>query len=72
VIRNEVLVEKMHGHDDELLDALLIATGLQELPEDIPEDLEPLSEEELDALWARLPMGTPLSHIVIEDREESF
>ena len=58
--------------EDALLDALLTAAGLQELPEDIPENLEPLSEEELDALWARIPPGTPLSQIIIEDRDEQF
>lgn len=58
--------------DDAALDALLLAAGLQEVPEDIPADLEPLSEEALDALWARIPVGTPLSQIVIEDREENF
>lgn len=56
--------------DDAAIDALLIAAGLQEVPEDIPVDLEPLSEEALDALWARIPVGTPLSQIVIEDRQE--
>lgn len=58
--------------DDAALDALLLAAGLQEVPEDIPADLEPLSEEALDALWARIPAGTPLSQIVVEDREENF
>jgi hypothetical protein len=59
-------------NDDVTLDALLLAAGLQELPEEVPADLEPLSEEALDALWARIPAGTPLSQIVIEDREERF
>lgn len=36
--------------DDELLDAILTAAGLQGMPRGIPEDLEPLSEEELDEL----------------------
>lgn len=58
--------------DDATLDALLLAAGLQELPAELPDDLEPLSEEALDALWARIPVGTPLSQIVIEDREERF
>lgn len=34
--------------------------------------LEPLSEVALDALWRRIPDGTPLSQIVIEDREKRF
>jgi hypothetical protein len=42
------------------------------VPEDSSDDLEPLSEEALDALWARIPVGTPLSQIVTEDREERF
>jgi hypothetical protein len=54
--------------DDAAIDALLLAAGLQEVAEDVPADLEPLSEEALDALWARIPAGTPLSQIVIEDR----
>lgn len=58
--------------DDATLDALLLTAGLQETPEDIPESLEPLSEVALDALWRRIPDGTPLSQIVIEDREERF
>ena len=58
--------------DNATLDALLLAAGLQELLAEVPDDLEPLSEEALDALWARIPAGTPLSQIVIEDREESF
>jgi hypothetical protein len=58
------------GGDDESLDALLLAAGLQEVPEDIQEGLEPLSEEALDVLWARIPAGTPLSQILIEDRED--
>lgn len=58
--------------DDAAIDALLLAAGLQEVAEEIPADLEPLSEEALDALWARIPAGTPLSQIVIEDREEPF
>lgn len=60
------------GDEDAALDALLLAAGLQEVAEEIPADLEPLSEEALDALWARIPAGTPLSQIVIEDREETF
>lgn len=59
-------------NDEASLDALLLAAGLQELPDEIPDDLEPLSEEALDALWAHIPTGTPLSQIVIEDREETF
>jgi len=58
--------------DDEMINALLVAAGLQELPEEISDDLVPLSEEALDALWARIPAGTPLSQIVLEDREERF
>lgn len=60
------------GDDDAMIDVLLLAAGLQDVPKDIPADLEPLSEAALDALWARIPAGTPLSQIVIEDREENF
>ncbi|NCC30920.1 MAG: hypothetical protein EOM24_02725 [Chloroflexia bacterium] len=58
--------------DNEAIDALLLAAGLQDIPEDILADLEPLSEEAVDALWMRIPAGTPLSQLVIEDREETF
>lgn len=58
--------------DTIMIDALLITAGLQEMPGDIPESLEPLTEAALDALWGRIPDGTPLSQIVIEDREERF
>lgn len=52
--------------------AQLQAEGLIEPLEDIPDDLRPLSEEELDALWARIPPGRPLSEIIIEERDEQF
>jgi hypothetical protein len=58
--------------DDAAMDALLLAAGLQEVPEDSSDGSEPLSEEALDALWARIPAGTPLSKIVTKDREERF
>ncbi|MFV9507354.1 MAG: hypothetical protein AB4911_22615 [Oscillochloridaceae bacterium umkhey_bin13] len=60
------------SEDDATIDALLIAAGLQDVPADLPPDLEPLSEAALDALWSRLPTGTPLSQLVFEDREETF
>jgi hypothetical protein len=59
-------------HDNIALDTLLSAAGLLELPSEISADLEPLSEETLDALWARIPVGTSLAQIIIEDREETF
>lgn len=65
-------VAPQSAQDDDALDALLIAAGLQDGAGDLPDDLVPLSEAELDAFWARLPIGTPLSQIVIEDREETF
>lgn len=68
----EAEVNRTQLSDEELLDAILTSAGLQEVPEDIPEDLEPLSEEELDELWARLPSGTPLSQLIIEERDEQF
>jgi hypothetical protein len=52
--------------------AQLRAEGLIEVPEDIPADLMPLSEEEREALAQRIPAGTPLSQIIIEEREERF
>jgi len=58
--------------NDASINALLLRAGREELPDEIPDDLEPRSEEALDVLWARIPAGTPLSQIVIEDREETF
>jgi hypothetical protein len=52
--------------------AQLRAEGLIEVPEDIPATLQPLSEEEREALARRIPSGTPLSQIIIEDRDEQF
>lgn len=52
--------------------AQLRAEGLIEVPEDIPADLMPLSEEKREALARRIPSGTPLSEIIIEEREERF
>jgi hypothetical protein len=59
-------------NDNAIIDRILLADGLQEVPDEISADLVRLSEEALDALWSRIPVGTPLSRIVIEDREESF
>jgi hypothetical protein len=56
--------------DDAVLDILLRAVGLQEEPQEIPADLEPLSEEALSELWKSMPTGTPLSQIITEDRDE--
>ena len=47
--------------DDEQAIALLRAAGLLMVPEDIPADLKPLTETQLDELWSRIPLGTPLS-----------
>lgn len=52
--------------------AQLQAEGLIEPLEDIPADVMPLSEEERKALARRQPTGTPLSQIIIEDRDEQF
>lgn len=52
--------------------AQLKAEGLLEVPEDIPAELKPLSKEEREALARRIPPGTPLSQIIIEDRDEQF
>ena len=53
-------------------DAALRSAGLLDNTDDIPADLHLLSDAELDALWARNPGGTPLSEIIIEEREERF
>ncbi|MFV9505917.1 MAG: hypothetical protein AB4911_15300 [Oscillochloridaceae bacterium umkhey_bin13] len=52
--------------------AQLQAEGLIEVPEDIPAELRPLSRQEREALARRIPVGKPLSEIIIEDREEDF
>ena len=52
--------------------AQLRAQGLLAVPEDIPAELKPLSREARAALTRRIPAGTPLSQIIIEDREERF
>lgn len=72
ILEDSPASESVAPDDDAALDALLLAAGLQELPDEVSEELAPLSEEALDALWARIPAGTPLSQIVIEDREETF
>jgi hypothetical protein len=54
------------------MDVLLRAAGLLVVPEEISADLESLSEEDLDRLWARIPPGIPLSQIIHEEREERF
>lgn len=56
------------ARNDAAIDALLLAAGLQAPPEAVAEDLQPLTEEALDALWATMPAGTPLSQIIDEDR----
>ena len=58
--------------DDDQAIAVLRAAGLLIVPEDIPAGLVPLTEAQLDELWTRIPPGTPLSQIIIEDREERF
>lgn len=58
--------------DDDQSVAVLRAAGLLMVPEDIPAGLVPLSEEERAAVAQRIPAGTPLSQIIIEDREERF
>jgi len=42
------------------------------VPEDIPAELKPLSRAARAALARRIPAGTSLSQIIIEDREERF
>lgn len=71
-ILEETSIPAPVADDDDALDALLLAAGLQELPIEGTAESEFLSEEALDALWQRIPNGTPLSQIVVEDREETF
>ncbi len=52
--------------------AQLQAEGLVEVPDDIPAELTPLPRHEREALARRIPAGTPLSQIIIEEREENF
>jgi len=52
--------------------AALHAAGLLDDVDDIPDDLHMMTDEERKALWARTPKGTPLSEIIIEEREERF
>jgi hypothetical protein len=58
--------------DAERLDAALRAAGLLHNADAIPATLEPLSTEERAALAQRNTGGTPLSQIIIEEREERF
>lgn len=56
----------------ERIHAILVAGGLVQ-PETTPySGPQPLSEEERAALAARIPHGTPLSRIIIEEREEGW
>ena len=52
--------------------AQLQAEGLIEVPEDILATLQPLSQEEREALARRQSPGTPLSQIIIEEHDEQF
>ena len=58
--------------DGARLDAALRAAGLLDEADDIPDNLEPLTEAERVALWAHIPAGTSLAQIVIDDREERY
>jgi hypothetical protein len=56
----------------ERIHAILVAGGLVQ-PETTPySGPQPLSEEERATLAARIPPGTPLSRIIIEEREEGW
>jgi hypothetical protein len=52
--------------------AALRAAGLLDDVDDIPDDLHMMTDEERAALARRIPPGTPLSEIIIEEREERF
>lgn len=58
--------------EGERFTAALRAAGLLDDGDDIPDDLHMMTDEEREALWARNPTGTPLSEIIIEEREERF
>lgn len=52
--------------------AQLRSEGFIEIPEEIPNELAPLSETERALVAQQIPHGTPLSAIIMADREESF
>ena len=56
---------EVHRHQ---VRAVLIAAGLA-LPESAAQPVQPLSEQEREELARRLPVGRPLSEIIIEERE---
>jgi hypothetical protein len=58
--------------EGERLDAALREADLLDDTNDIPADLEPLSDEARAALWARNPVGTLLAQIISDEREERF
>ena len=53
-------------------DAALRSAGLLDNTDDIPADLHPLAVVERERLAQRNAEGTPLSEIIIEEREERF
>lgn len=54
----------------EMARAKLQAAGSLSVDPDIPDDLEPLSDEELDALGRSIPTGRPSEELINEDRGE--
>jgi hypothetical protein len=56
----------------ERFEAALRAAGLLDVVDDIPDDLHMMTDEERAAMARRILPGTPLSEIIIEEREERF
>jgi hypothetical protein len=50
----------------------LVAAGLLAPIPSVDPTLHPLTTEALHAFWEQIPVGKPLSEIVIEDREERY
>jgi predicted DNA-binding antitoxin AbrB/MazE fold protein len=57
---------------DELFTTLLRTAELLAIPDEISEELMPLSEEEERALAARIKPRKPFADIIIEERGEAF
>jgi hypothetical protein len=61
------------SHRDEVqIDEILRAAGLFDEADDIPSDLEPLSETARAELARRITDGASLTQIIHEEREERF
>lgn len=54
------------------VDAVLRAAGLLDTLDDVPGELQPLSEKARAALAASIPVGSSLSQIISDERTETF